>query len=151
MPFVAFSRTGNPAGIKCLIEMDHFDELILDMGCLRCPVIVGGQRRRADQHVTDADLTAAVALPVVSGKTLDQGAAELVLSAIKTFSQGINTSSNTIRASCPPYWRSRHRSRRPPAYGYRRTGGHKCRRCPRHRPGRQKRRRSQHPLWSCCW
>ena len=46
---------------------------------LATPLYVGGQCGGADQHVADADLAAAVALPVVAGEALDQLAGELDL------------------------------------------------------------------------
>ena len=80
---VAFRRTGDAAGIKSLIEVHHFDELVFNMGSLHCAVIVRGQRRCADQHITHAHLAAAIALAMVSGETLDKGAAELILTGHK--------------------------------------------------------------------
>ncbi len=44
-------------------------------------VVVGGQGGRADEHVADADLAAAVALAVEAGEPLDERAGELELAA----------------------------------------------------------------------
>ena len=54
--------------------MSHLDELVLDVRSLGGAVVVGRQRRGADQHVAHADLAAAVALAVIAGETLDQHA-----------------------------------------------------------------------------
>ena len=64
-----------------LVEMHHLDQLVLDVRGFRCAVVVSRQSRRADQHVADADFAAAVALSVISGKTLHERAAELVFAA----------------------------------------------------------------------
>ena len=61
--------------------MHHLDELVLDVGGLVGAVVIGRQRRSADQYVAHAHLAAAVALAVIAGKALDQHAAEFVLAA----------------------------------------------------------------------
>ena len=49
---------------------------VLDVRGLGGAVVVRRERRRADEHVADAHLAAAVALAVIAGETLDQHAGE---------------------------------------------------------------------------
>ena len=59
--------------------MGHLNELVLDVAGLLHAVILGGQCRRADDHVAHPHLAAAVALAVIAGEALHHHAGELVL------------------------------------------------------------------------
>ena len=61
--------------------MNHLNQFVFQVGCLGRAVIVGRQRRRADQHIAHADLAAAVALTVIPGEALHQRTAEFHLAA----------------------------------------------------------------------
>ena len=76
---VAFCRTGDAAGIEGFIQVHHFNQLVLDVGSLGCTVKVGSNGSSTDQNIAYTDFTATVALTVITGKTLHQQAAELVL------------------------------------------------------------------------
>ena len=58
--------------------MGHLNELVLDGAGLLHAVVLGSQCRRADDHVAHAHLAAAVALAVVAGEALHDGAGELI-------------------------------------------------------------------------
>ena len=77
----SFGRAGDAGRIERLVQMDHFDQFVFQVGCFGRAVIVGRQRRRADQHVTHADLAAAVALAMIAGKPFHQRAAEFHFAA----------------------------------------------------------------------
>ena len=59
--------------------MHHLNQLIFHGRSALYAVVFGGQRGRADQNVAHADLTAAVALSVVTGKALYQHSGKLDL------------------------------------------------------------------------
>ena len=74
------SRAGDSAAEQRLIQMCHLDKLVFDMRSLLRSVVFRCQRRRTDDHVSDAHLAAAVALPVISGKPLHHHARKLIFS-----------------------------------------------------------------------
>jgi len=59
--------------------MGHLDELVLHGAGLLHAVVLGGQSRRADDHVAHAHLAAAVALAVITGEALHHHPGELIL------------------------------------------------------------------------
>ena len=75
----ALAGAGDAAGVQRLVEMGHLNELVLDVAGLLHAVVLGGQCRRADDHVAYTHLAAAVALAVIAGEALHHHAGELVL------------------------------------------------------------------------
>ena len=56
----SFCGTGNTAAVQSLIQVDHLNQFILDMGCAVCTIIVCCYRCRTNQNVAHSNLTAAV-------------------------------------------------------------------------------------------
>ena len=61
--------------------MGHLDELILDVAGLGSAIVVSGNSSSTDQNIAYADLAAAVALAVVTGKALHQHPGKFMLAA----------------------------------------------------------------------
>ena len=75
----ALAGAGDAAGEERLIEVRHFNKLVLDVAGLLCTVVLSGERSRSNDHIAHANLAAAVALAVVAGKSLDHHTGKIIL------------------------------------------------------------------------
>src|SRR4030042_1805952 len=64
----SFGLGGKRTGIACFGEVNHFSQLVLDMGGFGRTVVYRHQRCGTDQDIGNADLTASIAGTVIIGE-----------------------------------------------------------------------------------
>ena len=67
---MSLSRAGDTAAVQSLVQVDHFDQLILDVGSLLSSIVFSSQSSSTDQDVANTYFASAVGLSVVSGESL---------------------------------------------------------------------------------
>ena len=77
---MALRRAGDAAAVKGFVQVVHLNDLVADVRRRCNPVELRRRLGGADKDVSDTDL-AGVALPVVGGELLDEGACEFIFAA----------------------------------------------------------------------